>query len=126
MVGVIGIADLHACMGDGEVCGTGIETPGTVTLCINVIKKRGLEHPVVETRNAVYFLNSDRNFETAGRNAVLLCVNFLKEHTGLSFADAYRLTSVVCDLRVSQIVNGVITAKVRLPRTLLHGKGFLR
>ena len=42
------LGDVHAAMGDGEVCVSGIEIPAKVTVTLEVIKDQSLSVPVVE------------------------------------------------------------------------------
>ena len=55
---LLSVGDLHACMGDGEMSGTGIETPGTVLMKTTVLKGTRLERPMVETKDSVYTVAS--------------------------------------------------------------------
>lgn len=116
--------DLHACMGDGELSGTGIEIAGKVTLKASVIKCRPIESPVIETKNSLYMIATDLDFDRAMKRSCHYAVELLMQKLGLPFPDAYRLMSAACDIRVSQVVDGVITTKVRIPRQLIGHQGF--
>ena len=87
------LGDLHACMGDGELSGTGIETA-----------------------EAVYTLASKNDINEAIKTAVNDMVEFLMLKKGLDFADAYRLLSAACDIQISQLVNETITVRVKAPK----------
>lgn len=121
----LALADLHACMGDGELSGTGIETAGTVTLKVDVIKNKELLHPVIETKSHIFTLHTAETFEEAMYVAVDDMVTLIMDKLRLDFQDAYRLLSATCDIRVSQVVNGVITMKVALPRYVIEWKGYI-
>jgi amidase len=43
------VGDMHASMDDGEICGTGIEIAGEVTVRFDVLKDKQGERPVSET-----------------------------------------------------------------------------
>ena len=51
---LLSLGDLHALMGDGEVCGTGIEIDGVVTVKVSIIKNFKLNFPLIETEDAYY------------------------------------------------------------------------
>ena len=51
---LLAMGDLHASMGDGEVCETGIEIAGKVTVRVRVIKNFKLNWPVTETKDEWY------------------------------------------------------------------------
>lgn len=122
----LAVADLHACMGDGELSGTGIEIAGKVTLKTTVIRNRSpIESPVIETNDALYMLATDVDFDTAMKRSCAYCVELLEKKLSLDFPDAYRVMSAACDIRVSQVVDGVITTKVRIPRWLINWETYL-
>lgn len=112
----LALGDLHACMGDGELSGTGIETAGRVCLQVEVIKDRKLARPMLETSDAVYTLASRADIQEAVQTAVHDMVEFLMLQKELDFADAYRLLSAACDIQISQLVNDTITVRVRAPK----------
>ena len=43
------MGDVHAAMGDGELCGTGIEIPAEITVRVSLLKNFELHWPVLET-----------------------------------------------------------------------------
>lgn len=114
----LAISDLHACMGDGELSGTGIEVAGKVLLKVSVVKGRKLARPIVETANSFYTIATAPTYEKGIQMAVADMVAILQEKQKLDFPDAYRLLSATCDIRISQVVNGVFTLKVRAPKFL--------
>lgn len=111
--------DLHACMGDGELSGTGIEIAGRIHLRVAKVPGLSLTAPVVETESHFSALASAETFMEAARNAVKHGVELLQRKLNLAFPDAYRLLSATSDLRVSQIVNPLITVRVAIPKTIL-------
>lgn len=116
---LLAVGDLHACMGDGELSGTGIETAGSILMKTTVIKNRPLKRPMVETKDSMYAIASAKDFKEGVHAAVEDMVDYLMEKTGLNFPDAYRLLSATCDIQVSQVVNDLHTFRVRAPKALL-------
>lgn len=116
----LAVSDLHACMGDGELSGTGIETPGKVFLKTTVIKGKKIKRPLIETIDSIYTIATEDTFEEAIKIAVSDMVDILQEKLNLSFPDAYRLLSATCDIKISQVVNGVYTLKVRAPKYVIN------
>jgi len=112
---LLGLGDVHALMGDGEVSGTGIETGAEVKIRVQVIKAMQLEAPRVETSDGIYFLASAENLEAAIQAACRAGVQFLQDKTGLSFEEAYMVAGSACQLRISQIVNPLFTVKFYVP-----------
>ena len=109
------VGDTHAAQGDGEVCGTAIESPMVVTVRFDLVKGANLPAPQFETSGPVtrhldakgYYVTTGVNADlmTASRDAVLAMVEHLGKTYGLSPEDAYLLVSVACDLRISEIVD---------------------
>lgn len=116
----LAIGDLHACMGDGELSGTGIEIAGKVCLKVKVRKEITLERPMLETREEIYTIGSAENFKEAIKLAVDDMVLFLMKKLDLNFPDAYRLLSATCDIQISQVVNDLVTVRVKAPKLHLN------
>jgi len=116
----LAVADLHACMGDGELSGTGIETAGRVRLRVTKAKTGKLLMPVVEDEDSFMVVSSEKTFGEAARKGIKYSVELLQAALGLCFPDAYRLLSAACDLRISQIVNPLITVRISIPKTLTN------
>jgi acetamidase/formamidase len=109
------IGDTHAAQGDGEVCGTAIESPMKVALRFDLVKGAGLAFPRFETPGPVTrHLDADGYHVTTGigpdlmagaRAAVSGMIDLLGSLHGLAAPDAYMLCSVCADLRISEIVD---------------------
>lgn len=52
--GLLAMGDMHATMGDGEVCGTGVEISGEIIVRVHLVKHCQLNWPVTETNRAWY------------------------------------------------------------------------
>jgi acetamidase/formamidase len=117
------MGDGHAAQGDGEVCGTAIETPMLATVRLTARPDLQLGAPEFQTaagrtaetpvgqRYATDGIGPD--LLQAGRDAVRRMIDWLGREHGLSAAEAYLLCSVAVDLRISEIVdlpNYVVTA----------------
>jgi acetamidase/formamidase len=114
--------DTHAVQGDGEVCGTGVETSSTLRVRIDVAG--GAES------TAPWYVHSARPIATdwattigigpdlfvAARDAVRRAVD-LVSRGGIDPIDAYLLLSLVGELRVSEIVDAPNwVASMHVPR----------
>lgn len=119
--GYLAIGDLHAKMGDGESGGMGLEIAGKVEINVSKAKIKNIRMPIIETENEFLIIASDIDFETASKKGLLYATQILQESLQLQFKDAYRLVSISCDLRVSQIVNSLVTIKVAIPKGLAPG-----
>lgn len=109
------VGDTHAAQGDGEVCGTAIESPMRVALRFNLIRNANLRFPRYQTAGPVTRHLDEKGYEvTTGigpdlmqgaRDAVSTMIDYLGAHHGMSAIDAYLLCSVCADLRISEIVD---------------------
>lgn len=109
------IGDTHAAQGDGEVCGTAIESPMNVVLTLEVVRDAGLAMPRYTTAGPVSRHFDEKGYEvTTGigadlmegaRVAVSQMIELLAGRHGLRPVDAYMLCSVCGDLRISEIVD---------------------
>jgi acetamidase/formamidase len=121
--GRLSAGDGHATQGDGEVCGTAIETPMRATMRLTVrkdIKVSAPEFLAAPDPNAA--LRSGRRYATDGvgpdllgaaRDATRRMIDWLGREHGLAAPEAYMLCSVAVDLRISEIVdmpNYLVTA----------------
>ena len=118
--------DCHAAQGDGEVNGTGIETPMEVTLRFQLHRGRDLPElqfttpaPLSSADNGVWFVTTAHGpdlFENAQR-ALRYMLNHLVAERGLTRERAYCLCGATVDLRISEIVdepNWIVSAYLPL------------
>ena len=120
---LLSAGDLHAAMGDGEICGTGIEVAGTVTLRVEVRRDLRISSPVVETAEVVATIASAATLDEAADLATRDMADLLGSRLGLSAADATMLMSAGGHLQVSQIVDPLKTARFALPKALIEQYG---
>jgi amidase len=108
------MGDVHAAQGDGEVCGTGVECRAVVTVRVDLTKNTGLERPVLERDNRIMFMGSHVDLFTAAQIATRDAVHYLMQAKGLSFEDAYILTSAIVNIKISQLVDPLLTVRAEI------------
>lgn len=111
--------DGHAAQGDGEVCGTAIETALTGTFEFVVRKDLKLAFPRAETPTHFITLGLDVDLDDAAKQALRAMLDWLVDMTGLPRQHAYSLCSFICDLHVTQTVNNVIGVHAMIEKKLL-------
>lgn len=109
------VGDTHAAQGDGEVCGTALESPMRVALRFDLIKRCPLAFPRLITPGPVtrhldargYLASSGigPDLMAAARDAVRSMIDWLGRERGMPPVEAYLLCSVCGDLRISEIVD---------------------
>ena len=112
---LLSAGDPHAAQGDGEVCGTAVETTAVVRLTVELrhglrIDQPQLElapEPVAERRegpNRRLTMGVGPDLFAGARDATLAMIELLGRH-GLDPADAYALCSVAGHLRILEVVD---------------------
>lgn len=96
------LGDLHATMGDGEICGTGIEIAGHVTVKLSVIKGVSLNWPVLETEDRWYAIACAMEYNEALINACRAMQQLITRAYGWDDTDAYLYMSVQGDAEICQ------------------------
>jgi len=109
------VGDTHAAQGDGEVCGTAIESPMQVALRFDLVKDAHLPRPRATLPGPVTRHLDVKGYEvttgigpdlmTGAREAVAYMIDLLIARHGMSAVEAYMLCSVCADLRISEIVD---------------------
>jgi acetamidase/formamidase len=113
--GLFSVGDTHAAQGDGEICGTAIESQMDVALKFDLIKGERLAFPRYSTPaqgpdprglkgwDATTGIGPD--LMTCTKDAVKGMIDLLCKRHGLSAIDAYLLCSVAGDLKISEVVD---------------------
>jgi amidase len=120
---LLGLGDLHAAQGDGEVGMAGLEANGSVTLKLGVVKQSTLPLPLIDTGDVISILVSHVDLDEAARLAVQEMVKWIAANTELGINDANMLVSLVGDSRIAQIVDPLMTARCDMPKHVLETIG---
>jgi len=112
------VGDGHANQGDGEVDITALETSLIGTFQFIVHKGQKMEWPRAETPTHYISMGIDEELVTATKFATREMIDFLQQKFGLSKDDAYMLTSVACDLHITQLVDGRKGVHAMIPKAI--------
>ena len=99
--------DGHAAQGDGEVSGTAIECPverAELTLELSDLE---LRTPIARTGASWIAFGFSEDLDLAAEEAMATMLDLMEREFQLDRDYALALSSVIVDLRVTQIVNGV-------------------
>ena len=109
------VGDTHAAQGDGEVCGTAIESAMHITLRFTLRKGANLKTPRFSTPGPVTSHIDQLGYQvttgigpdlySAAQDATRQMIDLMMAEYDLSAQDAYLLCSVAADLRISEIVD---------------------
>ncbi len=111
--GLLSLGDPHATQGDGEVCGTAIETAAAARIRIELRRERSIADPQVASPAPVSRPDGPRHLTTGvgsdlyegARAATRAMIDHLEATFGLTAPDAYALCSVAAHLRIIEIVD---------------------
>jgi acetamidase/formamidase len=125
------LGDTHAAQGDGEVCGTAIETAMDVVIRLSVRKDIRVAAPEYDLPAGAIAEHDGSGYHVCtgvgpdvmecARDAVRATIEWLGENHALEREEAYALASVACDLRIHEVVdapNWVVGCFV--PRSILE------
>jgi acetamidase/formamidase len=140
--------DGHAVQGDGEFCVTALETSLEGRFRLTVIpapegeggdalgkgKEKGkpepanpkvavfanLTSPRAETKTHYLAMAFHEDLEVASEMALVDLITWVVALTGVTHEAAYRTASLVADAGIPQIVNGLKTVRIGMPKTVVH------
>lgn len=112
---LLSVGDTHACQGDGEICGTAVETSMAVTATIRLHKQSHLPSPMFETlpppatdqERMGYLVTTGvgPDLMAAARDATRFMIDRLVAKANMTPQMAYGLCSVTAHLRISEVVD---------------------
>jgi acetamidase/formamidase len=110
---LLSIGDTHAAQGDGEVCGTAIESSMDVVVRVSVRRDFSIQAPQYDVPAQAEPMPTAHHVCTgvgpdlleAARDATRAVVEWLGECHELERQEAYALASVACDLRIHEVVD---------------------
>ncbi|HET9224474.1 MAG TPA: acetamidase/formamidase family protein [Roseiflexaceae bacterium] len=113
---LLSVGDGHAAQGDGEVSSMAIECPmERVELTIQVRDDISIAAPHAKTPAGWVTFGFNEDLKAATLDAITTMVELLSTHYHLHRKDALALASVVVDVHITQIVNGVCGVHAILP-----------
>lgn len=106
---LLSFADPHASQGDGEICGTAIETSAEITVSVELHKGMKLKYPRLRSHETsqgsnLVTMGIGPDLHEAAIEASMEMIGILQKY-GLSANEAYALCSVAGNLRISEIVD---------------------
>ncbi|HSC90839.1 MAG TPA: acetamidase/formamidase family protein [Gaiellaceae bacterium] len=100
--GMFAVGDMHASMGDGEICFTGVEIAGEVTVRFDVLKGKQARWPVTELADRWLAHATAETFPEALDLVSEEAARLLVDEWGFTLEDAFIFLSVACDAGVAQ------------------------
>ncbi len=112
--------DGHALQGDGEICGSGLETTMDVTFQFDLVKGRKIAWPRIEDADDLMVAASARPLVDAFRIAQVELIEWLVADYGFDKMDAYQVVSQGGHTRIANVVDPLYTVVAKFPKRFLR------
>jgi amidase len=100
--GLFAVGDMHASMGDGEICFTGVEIDGEVDIRFSLLKGQQATWPVTELDDRWLPHATANDYDEALKLCAEEAAQLLVDEWGFTMEDAFVFLSVACDAGVAQ------------------------
>jgi amidase len=100
--GLFAVGDMHASMGDAEICGTGVEIAGEVTVRFDLLKGKQGKWPVTELPQSWVVHGTAFEFMDAMQLACEEAARMLVDEWRMTMEGAFIFLSVACDVGIAQ------------------------
>ena len=117
---MLSLGDGHARQGEGEVCGTGLESAMNTVIAVDLIKGGASGWPRLENDEFIMSTGSARPLEDAFRISQKDLVEWASELTGLDTLDAYQLVSQIGLAPAANVCDPNYTMVAKLPKWALR------
>jgi amidase len=112
---LVGMGDVHALQGDGEIAGQGIETDAEALVRFRKLPEPLSERPVIIRAESFSTIGAHKNMEDAAWQATDDMVALLRHRTGRTEHEARLLVSLTGRLKINQIVDPTMGARMEVP-----------
>ncbi len=116
---MLALGDGHARQGEGEICGTGLESAMNSVIAVDLIKGGAPEWPRLENDDYIMSTGSVRPLEDAFRISQKDLVDWTADLTGLDKLDAYQLVSQLGLAPAANVCDPNYTMVAKLPKFAL-------
>ena len=115
------MGDIHATMGDGEICGTGVEIAGDSLVRVSLIKNFVLNWPVTETKDNWYVNAKGGDYDESLMLASKELCRLMEPAYGWDATDIFIYLSLQGDVEINQacrpLSTPMVNVRVGIPKT---------
>jgi amidase len=112
---MVGMGDVHALQGDGEITGQGLETDAVSIIRFRKLNETLSDRPVIMRQEFIATVGADKDLEDAAWQATEDMIKLVQTKTGRSKQDARLLVGLTGKLRINQIVDPTKGARMEIP-----------
>ena len=112
---LVGMGDVHALQGDGEITGQGIETDAEALVRFRKLPGLLSERPVIIRAESFSTIGAHKDLEEAAWQATDDMVALLRDRTGRTEKEARLLVGLTGKLKINQIVDPAKGARMEVP-----------
>ncbi|MBB6448528.1 amidase [Geomicrobium halophilum] len=121
---LLAMGDVHAAMGDGEVCVSGVEVSADITVNVDAHQRFQLNYPLLENKEGIATLVSKKTLDEAATAAVEEMVELLISlQPDLTIEETTMVLSAAGSLEISQVVDPLKTCRCFINHEVLEGLG---
>ena len=114
------MGDVHATMGDGEACGTGIEAPANIIVKVDLVKDFHIEWPVTETKDYWYINPTGASYGESYTSGAHELARLMKPVYGWDETDIFIYYSIRGTVEINQFVypdpHPMVNLRVGVPK----------
>ncbi|MDQ0663230.1 amidase [Arthrobacter ulcerisalmonis] len=118
---MLSLGDGHARQGEGEVCGTGLESAMNSVIAVDLIKEGAAAWPRLENDEYIMSTGSTRPLEDAYRISQKDLIAWTSDLTGMDLLDSYQLVSQMGLAPAANVCDPNYTMVAKLPKWALQG-----
>jgi amidase len=117
---LLGLGDVHAIQGQGELGSMPLEVPAECTLTINVIKGKTIPRPRIENEEYIMTVGNNRPLDDAVRMAIIDLLYWVRDDYGLDiWEEANMLLTLVDEIEINQVGAPIYSVSVKWPKKYL-------
>ncbi|NMB24292.1 MAG: acetamidase [Firmicutes bacterium] len=120
--GLLYLGDIHACQGDGELCGTAIEMASITDIKVELVKDWHLDWPRLEDENRIMSIGSSKPLEDAVAIAYNDLIHWMVDTYGFDKYDAYFILTQAGRVRVGNVVDPLYTVGAWIEKKYVEKK----
>lgn len=114
------LGDGHACQGDGEIVGTGIETSFEVEFTVRVLKGKQIGWPRGENSEEIFTVGNARPLDEALQHATTEMIRWLASDYGLDATAASHLLGQCVRFDIANVFNPAYSVVCRIAKRWLR------